>query len=147
MSTDVYLFPRMKYNSVIYCDTRYAWPVPYWIFPVNYGTALYDNMRVKYRSSNVQFFVLILIFIQNLSFIFINRDAEFGHLFEVLWFTFLKRLRLFGFQIYWLWAYLVMVIPEMRGTHKVLYLAGDLWCHGTYINILRNRSYYGFVFC
>jgi hypothetical protein len=24
LKIDVYLFPRMKYNSVIYCDTRYA---------------------------------------------------------------------------------------------------------------------------
>ena len=40
---DVYLFPRMKYNSVIYCDTRYAWMPPSWILPVNYGTALYFN--------------------------------------------------------------------------------------------------------
>ena len=38
---DVYLFTRMKYNSVIYCDTRYAWMPPSWILPVNYGTALY----------------------------------------------------------------------------------------------------------
>ena len=37
---DVYLFTRIKYNSVIYCDTRYAWMPPSWILPVNYGTAL-----------------------------------------------------------------------------------------------------------
>jgi hypothetical protein len=29
LKIDVYLFPRMKYNSVMYCDTRYAWPVLY----------------------------------------------------------------------------------------------------------------------
>jgi hypothetical protein len=42
----------MKYNSVIDCDTRYAWPVPSWILLVNYGTALYVN-SLKLRSISV----------------------------------------------------------------------------------------------
>jgi hypothetical protein len=48
LKIDVCLFPRMKYNSVIYCDTRYAWPVLYWILPVNYGIALYMYILILF---------------------------------------------------------------------------------------------------
>jgi hypothetical protein len=44
---------RMKYNSVIYCDTRYAWPVPYWILPVKYGTALYNRYNLTLRHADL----------------------------------------------------------------------------------------------
>jgi hypothetical protein len=38
------------------------------------------------------------------------------------WFSCFHRLRLFSLQIFWLWVYLMKVIPEMHCVHSIWYL-------------------------